>query len=165
MITFCKFCGDNMGEIKSYPIQCKNPTCQNWHYRNPIPVVVGLVRCFKNPNEISQYGILLVRRSRSQTWALPGGFVDTNDTNWMTALSREVLEETGLVVPPIWRLESIETATDKNILIFASSDSAIQYVSDTPPVNAETDGLSLTAIPKVLAFPTHTMMLKRYLED
>lgn len=162
MLKFCPNCGApaNVTALAS-GYYCT--PCQTMHYRNPIPVVVGLVRCYRKPNSGSQYGILLVRRVRDQKWALPGGFVDLNDLNWKAALSREVKEEAGLIVEPRWSIEGVETATDRNILIFASADKAMQYAGDVPPENPETDALRLAMVPEELAFPMHSKYLRDYL--
>lgn len=163
-MKFCPNCGAPANvPPNGFPYFCT--PCQTMHYKNPIPVVVGLVRCYVKPNDASQYGILLVRRARSQKWALPGGFVDINDLNWQSALSREVKEETGLIVSPKWRLEGVETASDRNILIFASSDEAVQYLGDAPPANEEVDLLRMAFTPEELAFQTHTKYLRDYLTN
>jgi ADP-ribose pyrophosphatase YjhB (NUDIX family) len=49
--------------------------------------------------------VLLVRRADDRCWAMPGGWVDA-DESAERAVVREVLEETGLEVIPLRLLES-----------------------------------------------------------
>lgn len=61
-------------------------------YKNPTPVVVGLVM-------IEPHKLLFVRRAIPPIGgiALPGGYVNLGE-NWREALSREIEEETNVIV-------------------------------------------------------------------
>jgi len=64
-------------------------------HANPKPTVDGIV--------VEDNRVLLVKRLNPPfrgVWALPGGFVETNETV-EEAVEREVLEETGLKVKPV----------------------------------------------------------------
>ena len=40
--------------------------------------------------------ILIIERSRSKKWSLPGGRLDNHERDWLKALKREIFEETGI---------------------------------------------------------------------
>lgn len=62
-------------------------------YRNPVPVVVGIV-CPEREK------LIIVRRAIEPfkgDWALPGGYVNYGE-DWRVALAREIDEETMIEV-------------------------------------------------------------------
>ena len=89
---FCSLCGYRLR--RKQEDSRKRLVCQKcgWvHYENPLPVVVCAVRNRKNE-------ILVAKRNLKPgigKWALPGGFVESNETPEIACL-RELKEETGL---------------------------------------------------------------------
>lgn len=154
----CQFCGNDLGEVKQFPVSCRN--CENITYKNPIPVVVGIVVAMHGGNT----GVLLVHR-RGGNWALPGGFIDLNDDSYQSAMSRELREETGFVVPPWWTVYAVETATNKNILLFLRGQGSIDFDNHNFVPNDEVDEIRVAFGPEELAFPSHTLILERALRD
>lgn len=59
-----------------------------------------------DPIIIQSDHVLLIKRNDTGTWAFPGGFVDKNEAV-ESAGRREVLEETGLVLPEKLSLETV----------------------------------------------------------
>lgn len=90
---FCLYCGGNLTRRKlegRYRLVCT--MCNQIHYRNPIPVVVGVI-----PKPEGRM-VGLVRRAippQKGEWALPGGFVEV-DENPEEAVVREIKEEIGV---------------------------------------------------------------------
>ena len=89
---FCPLCG---APLKKEFIEGKDRgvcgRCRWISYKNPIPVVACLVMNRKNE-------LLLIKRGVEPSkgcWALPGGFIESDETV-REAGSRELKEETGL---------------------------------------------------------------------
>ena len=88
---FCPRCGEPNEQAGTIPFRCC--ACKFAFFFGPVAAVGGLI--VNDDNEL-----LMVRRARDPgkgQWGLPGGFVDRDETI-ETALAREVLEETALVV-------------------------------------------------------------------
>ena len=49
--------------------------------------------------------ILLLRDKKTQEWMLPGGRIESTDSNPFEALEREFKEETGFLLPPVENLQ------------------------------------------------------------
>ena len=90
--SYCSWCGRAFLAEQPWPRRCGG--CDNYTYRNPIPVAVVLVPVDDE--------LLVIRRgiepAKGQL-ALPGGYVDLAET-WQEAGAREVFEETGLRIDP-----------------------------------------------------------------
>ncbi|MBF0252891.1 MAG: NUDIX hydrolase [Candidatus Omnitrophica bacterium] len=89
---YCPVCGSELnkkeidGRERSY---CK--TCSWVHYKNPLPATAALV-----VNDRDE--ILLIKRKKEpykNAWALPGGFIEIDETLENGAL-RELKEETNI---------------------------------------------------------------------
>ncbi len=74
--------------------------------RHPVVGVLGVAR-----DEAGRY--LLIRRSDTGTWGMPGGTLEWGET-LRTALEREVYEETGATVTKIGRLVGVYSRPDRD---------------------------------------------------
>jgi len=91
-VMYCPLCGSCLRK-KQIDVQKRLvcPKCGWVYYKNPLPVVVCAAIDKKNK-------ILVVKRNLKpgiNRWALPGGFVESNETPEAACL-RELEEETGL---------------------------------------------------------------------
>lgn len=98
--NFCGKCGRSFGE-QDFPKDLRR--LQNVAYGNPVPVSV-LLQPVHDPLN-NRTGILIIKRGIAPFIgedALPGGFVDKNESA-ETAAIRELKEETGIVIdsPPL----------------------------------------------------------------
>ena len=91
LFKHCPFCKSDLAKAHidgKERLVCKN--CGWVYYKNPLPVVVSAVR---NKN-----GEIFVARRNIEPgknkWALPGGFIESNESPWKACL-RELEEETG----------------------------------------------------------------------
>ena len=137
-------------------------------YKNPDPVVVGLV--FNAKGEI-----LTVRRSIEPhigEMALPGGYVGRGE-DWRSALQREIQEEACVLVstePEHMKIFDVHSTPDgEKILIFAVIKSGgIKEISDFQ-VNSEASErifypVHYYSIPQ-LCFPLHYQVVERYRKE
>lgn len=165
---FCHYCGSaydgDVWKTKKWPRTCS--CCGETVWKNPIPVVVAIVRTLGS-------GLLVVRRdiepARGEL-AFPGGYVDAGET-WQEAAAREVFEETsGLVKlsPEQFSLLTLATATtNKNILIFCAVKDFIVNIDEgecraTFKPNPEVSELKILRAPTKLAWPTHSEFVHEY---
>src|SRR5262249_5363224 len=88
----CSYFGNAFTEDPPWPRVCAY--CRRISYLNPLPVAVVLLPVGN--------GLLCVRRAiepgKGQL-ALPGGFIDINET-WQQAAARELFEETHVRIAP-----------------------------------------------------------------
>lgn len=93
--NFCPACSKKLEKKKiDGKIRQKCPRCGFVYYKNPLPAAAAIV--------IKRKKILLVKRKFEPgkgCWALPSGFIERGERP-DEACSREVLEETGLLVKP-----------------------------------------------------------------
>ena len=73
-------------------LKCPNCRTEVKEYKNPFPTADIIIR-------IAGKIVLVERRNPPHGWALPGGFVDPDET-MEEAIRREMLEETSLHVTP-----------------------------------------------------------------
>lgn len=135
-------------------------------FHNPIPVTVGLVPVI---DETGRIGLLTVRRGIEPAkgkLALPGGYLEYED--WKEGCSREIEEETGLIIPPAEISDNVTLSSVQNgtrLLIFAETQAihAARLSGFVP--NEETLELVVIYEPTELAFPTHTAQAAKIFES
>jgi ADP-ribose pyrophosphatase YjhB (NUDIX family) len=114
----CGYCGFGQ-DMSMFPHRCIE--CDQTTYKNPVPVAVGLL-----PFQIDgQWGLLLTKRSIQPHiggLCFPGGFVNWGES-WKQAISREVLEETGIETDPDeFLLKDVHSTPDnRRVLLFGYS--------------------------------------------
>ncbi len=82
-------------------------------FRHPITGVT-IIACLPDDK------IVLIRRSDTKNWGLPGGIIDWGE-NLSTALERELFEETGLKLVSIERLVGVYTSFERDPRIHSIS--------------------------------------------
>lgn len=150
----CTHCGARYPAANSWPISCRS--CGNTNYLNPVPVVVLLVPVGK--------GLVVARRNiepRKGTLVLPGGYLDLGET-WQEGASREMLEETGILVPPDQiSLYDVQNGLDNTLVI--SGLASKQPISCLKPFSSsETQEIALIEGPIELGFPLHNLLVRRF---
>lgn len=132
--------------------------CKFVHWNNPMNVAVALVPSLDGQE------LLLIRRAippRIGFFALPGGYVDTNE-GLQDAAIREVFEETGLKIEVDSFFWSIPVAGKNEILTFF----VCRVVGGTISISAETDKVEffkLDKLPGEIAFPLHRQAIDMWL--
>jgi ADP-ribose pyrophosphatase YjhB (NUDIX family) len=112
-------------------------------------------------------GLLAIRRGiepRRGQLALPGGFIDLNET-WQEAAARELFEETGIRLDPTGVREfQVRSARDGTLLIFALAPA--MRASNLPPFEPtnETSERVVLREPIELAFGLHTEAARTWFE-
>lgn len=165
--SHCSYCGSRFAEQILWPRRCF--ICGNDSYKNPIPIVVMLIRVFKR-GVAAQCGWLIEQRNippEKGGWALPSGYVDHGET-WQEAAARELQEEVGLVTKPEdFSLVEIVKSTTGNMLIFCSCDKSIYEDEIEFVPNAEVSAIQFPILPShlQLCFPSHNEMWSKHYFD
>jgi ADP-ribose pyrophosphatase YjhB (NUDIX family) len=152
----CTFCGARFVPGQPWPRRCG--ACGETSYLNPKPVAVAV--------QPVGGGLLVVRRGippAEKTLALPGGFVEVDET-WQQAAARELGEETGVTADPSTaQLYDAISAPDGTLLVFGLFP-ALSSADELPPVllNAETLDRVVLHEPEPLGFELHTRVANRY---
>lgn len=156
--SYCSYCGAAYALDQPWPRTCAG--CDAISYVNPLPVSVLVLPV----ND----GVLVVRRAippRQGQLALPGGFIE-QDESWQAAAVRELREEAGIIVNPTeLRLFDVLSAPDGTVLIFGT---ALPRRASELPAFAASAGVSerrVLARPEPLAFPLHTMVVERWFAE
>lgn len=131
--------------------------CSFVHWNNPMNVAVALVPSTDGKE------LLLIRRAippRIGFFALPGGYVDTNE-GLQAAAIREVLEETGLKVEVDSFFWSVPVEGKNEILTFF----VCRVVGGEIALSPETDKVEfvpLDQLPQEIAFPLHRKAIEMW---
>lgn len=154
--SHCSFCGTALPISPSFPKKCSH--CENTTYLNPLPVAVALVPV--------DGGLLVVRRNiepKKGMLALPGGFIDIGES-WQAAAVREVYEETGMQLDTATvSLFDTLSAPDGTVLVFGLFAPATPLKLPSFEANHETQEICvIQADVAELAFPLHTIVMKKY---
>ncbi|MCC6996721.1 MAG: NUDIX domain-containing protein, partial [Deltaproteobacteria bacterium] len=96
--------------------------------------------------------------------ALPGGYINLGES-WQRAATREVEEETGLVVDTAGvRDFRVLSAPDGTVLVFGTAGALPANALDVAAFEPshETSELCIVRAPQELAFPLHTQVLAEW---
>lgn len=154
--SHCSFCGARF-ITETWPRKCH--ICGQTSYLNPLPVVVALLPIAG--------GLVVVRRNiepRKGTLALPGGYVDLNET-WQEGAIREVREETGIVIGAgDVHLYDVQNGLDDTLVIFGLA-TPLPHDRLKPFQSKETQEVTLIDRPVELGWPNHTRIVARYFAE
>lgn len=165
--SHCSYCGGRFAEQKLWPRKCF--TCWNDSYKNPIPVVVILMRVFQRGTG-NQCGWLVEQRNiepEKGGWALPSGYIDYGET-WQEAAVRELQEEVGLTTDPKdFEIYKVVNSLGKNMLIFCTSRKGVYEDEFKFEPNHEVSAIRFPILPGHvnLCFPTHNEMWAEYYDS
>lgn len=159
--SHCNWCGSRFTEQVEWPRMCF--ICNHESYKNPIPVAVGLIRVFDENCSGCQCGWLVEQRGIEPIggWALPGGYVNFGE-DWRTALSRELIEEVGLVTKPedFDLFDIVNAPTTGNMLVFGYHKRGVRRNEVKFELNKEVLDVKFPILPthQELCFPSHNEM-------
>lgn len=152
--SFCSFCGGKF-PAGNFPKTCGS--CGETTWLNPIPVAVVL--------QPVDDGLLVIRRGippQLGELALPGGFINLGET-WQQGASRELYEETGIVVNPASLVIFDVVSTERPpLIIFARAPRLRSDELEPFTLNSEVTERMVLTVPAQLAFPSHTEMARRF---
>lgn len=157
--SFCGNCGTPYGSRTDWPRTCT--ACGATAYRNPLPVAVAL----QPVRDKDGTGLVVITRAIEPALggvALPGGFIDFGEA-WQHAVVRELREETGIeAAAGEVRLADAMSAPAGHLLLFGVLP--IRQDTELPPmvVTDETTERHLLRTPTELAFPLHTIAVRRW---
>ena len=159
-MKYCPQCGQFLEE--KLVDERKRFVCQSCgyiEYRNPLPVVVGVLTKPKKRQ------VLLIKRGIEPgkgEWALPGGFVEEDETP-KEAVLREIKEELGVEasIEGLVGVEADDSSTyGKVVLIgYHLHSQFINYSPSEEVIEAEFFTESKTPL---LVFPSHIAILKHF---
>ena len=152
--SHCSYCGAPYENTDSWPRNCR--VCNIRSYLNPLPVVVAIVPVAG--------GLVAVRRNiepSKGTLTLPGGYLDLGET-WQEGASRELREETGILIPPEeFTLYDVANGLDDTLVIMGVA--TLRPASCLQPFQSEeTQEVVLLDRAQELGFPLHTLVAARF---
>ncbi|MDJ0346059.1 NUDIX domain-containing protein [Streptomyces sp. H10-C2] len=158
--SHCTSCGTAFGPAAGWPRTCA--ACGATAYRNPLPVAVALLPVRRE----SGTGLAVIRRTIEPgrgLLALPGGFIDHGES-WEQAVIRELAEETGIVAAAA-DVTLADVLTDEQggyLLVFGLLPA--RHAAELPASVStdETEGWDVLDAPAELAFPLHTLAVRRW---
>lgn len=154
----CQYCGSKFGS-NVFPITCES--CRKVTYRNPTPVAVMLYPVLMSDESLR---FLIIRRGIDPAkggWALPGGFVDGDETI-EEAACRELFEETGLRAwPNLTKISHSRNTKQGQVLVFClyTVPVSFEYVKNTAKTCEETQDWHVVGREFELVWYTHTEAL------
>jgi 8-oxo-dGTP diphosphatase len=156
--AYCSYCGSKFAEQILWPRICW--MCHKESYSNPTPVVVALI-------EVWDHGILIQQRNiepMKDKWALISGYLNLGET-WQEGLAREVQEEMGLITKPEdYELFDVCMGTYMNtLLVFGQHRYGVHLDEIKFEPNHEVSAMRMVREPEELAFPSHTVNLRKCL--
>lgn len=126
-------------------------------FSNPVPVAVAIV-----PYKNKLVGIRRGIEPRKGQIAFPGGFINAGET-FQQALSRELLEETGLTVPvEAWEVFHIGDSLQSNRILIFGVCKGVDNI-DLDFKTEETQEVVLIEPSTALAFPLHNDAKNKFL--
>lgn len=136
------------------------------NYENPVPVAVALIPLLCSDGKPAFLGVVRANEPGRGGLALPGGYVDKGERA-ETATSREVLEETGLIIDEAhWQLLGTHITPANRLLVFSVSKLAFpESVLPSLAVNSEVSGFCRLTTDNLsqVVFPLHALVLKELL--
>lgn len=165
--SHCSYCGTRFTEQKEWPRKCFR--CYNDSYKNPIPIVVVLVRVFER-HTASQCGWLVEQRNippEKGGWAFPSGYIDFGES-WQQAAARELQEEVGLSsAPNDYELLDVVPSSTGNMLIFCVHRNGVYRDEVKFEPNEEVSAVQFPIVPDhiKLCFPIHNDMWRRVYDE
>jgi len=157
--SHCSHCGAAFPENLAWPRRCVG--CDRVSYVNPTPVAVLLLPV--------DGGLLTIRRGIEPglgKLALPGGYVDLNET-WQQAAVRELWEEAGIRIEPaeVMDFAARSSLTGDGILMVIGIAKP-RTSAELPPfrITDETTERVVIPGPIELAFPLHTEIVELHFE-
>lgn len=157
--SHCHRCGAAYPKGAPFPKSCG--ACGHTHYKNPLPVAVGLVPC-----EEGLLGVIRGIPPKVGEIALPGGYQDMETPE--QACSRELREETGVELSPsVWSyLGSFMTPSGQSLMFFEARVDPIERPSMPSPIpeGFESQGFQIIKPGDPLAFPAHEQAVRQWFE-
>ena len=158
-----KFCPMCTSRLETQHIEgrdrLRGPECEWINYRNPLPVASALV--------VNKKGeLLLIKRGVEPAkgcWALPGGFIEVDETP-EEAGERELFEETGIKGSPGRRVGVLrhDSPMYGSILIVA-----FEFIIDSEEIAVGDDAMDarffpISKLPEI-PFESHKILIKSFL--